>query len=339
MKQPEGGYRSRTLRMPLDDLRVIRSRIVLAAVDAFQPDVILVDHSPAGMEGELLPLFAKISQLDGSRPAMVLGLRDVIDEASRIRDEWDRLDLWTLIGQVYEQILVYGDAALPTTAVELGLPSRFPERVEHVGYLAVAPTRSTEWASSHDETVPYVLVTAGGGGDGAILLSAYAEYLENQTGPLPFRSVVVTGPFLSPSKSQRLRARLMGTAASVEVVEFTDQIEPLTAGACAIVSMGGYNTAVEALSARVPSLFIPRSSPRLEQTIRSDRLSKCSGVKWCAASDVTPGVIGRFLASAMSGSPLPAPGVDLGGLDRTAQVLEKLLLGRDGRKERHARIA
>jgi len=34
----------------------------------------------------------------------------------------------------------------------------------------------------------------------------------------------------------------MGTRSSVEVVEFTDAIEALTAGASAIVSMGGYNT-------------------------------------------------------------------------------------------------
>jgi predicted glycosyltransferase len=339
IKQPEGGYRSRTLRMSLDDVRLVRSRLVVAAAETFQPDVILVDHAPAGMEGELSPLFARLQEMDGSRPGLVLGLRDVIDEAGRVREEWDRFDVWNLIASVYERVLVYGDPTLPTTAVELGLPGSYPDRITHVGYVAPDPAPSADWASSHDRKAPYVLVTAGGGGDGASLLGAYAEYLESEPGPLPFRSVVVTGPFLSPSRFQRLRARLTGTASPVEVIEFTEQIEPLTMGASAIVSMGGYNTAAEALRARVPSLFIPRSAPRLEQTIRCERLSKRSGIEWCAAPDVTPGLIARFLASAMSGRRLPAPDVDLGGLEKTAEILETLLLRHAARRERHARTA
>ena len=38
-----------------------------------------------------------------------------------------------------------------------------------------------------------------------------------------------------------------------------------------VVSMGGYNTMCEIVSARRPSLILPRSTPRQEQAIRARR--------------------------------------------------------------------
>jgi len=51
------------------------------------------------------------------------------------------------------------------------------------------------------------------------------------------------------------------------------------------------------------------------------------------------GLIGGFLTSAMAGSPMQAPRVELGGLDRTAEVLGTLLARHAGQKTRHARTA
>ena len=43
--------------------------------------------------------------------------------------------------------------------------------------------------------------------------------------------------------------------------------------AASVVAMGGYNTFCEILSLDKPALLIPRSTPRMEQTLRAHRAS------------------------------------------------------------------
>jgi predicted glycosyltransferase len=336
IKQPDGGYLPRTLRVSLDVIRRLRSEMIVAAVRSFDPDLFLVDHAPAGMEGELLPVFASLKQR--SRPCrLVLGLRDVIDDAAKVREEWDRLGVPGLLEETYDDILVYGDPALPTTAQELDLPRLHEGRVEHMGYVARTPNPSMGRAAVG--TRPYVLVTTGGGGDGREVLAAYASYLESLDTAASFRSVVVAGPLLSDSRFREIRARLAATRSSVEIFGFTEHMEALTGQASAIIAMAGYNTAVEVLSSRVPALFLPRSTPRAEQTIRAKRLARLSGIEWCPVADATPELIGAFVRRALASGPLPEPRVDLGGLPRVSSFLERALGSETSEADPRARTA
>jgi predicted glycosyltransferase len=52
-------------------------------------------------------------------------------------------------------------------------------------------------------------------------------------------------------------------------MKFNRKMENAIAAADCVVSMGGYNTMCEIISARRPSLIVPRSTPREEQHIRA----------------------------------------------------------------------
>ena len=69
-------YQPLQLRGPLGPVLDLRCATLRAAFDAFEPDLLLVDHTPVGLGGELLPT------LEAARRAgvpCVLGLRDIID--------------------------------------------------------------------------------------------------------------------------------------------------------------------------------------------------------------------------------------------------------------------
>jgi predicted glycosyltransferase len=322
-KTPTGDYRPRGLRMPLDELVRLRSDLLRSSARAFRPDVILVDHSPVGMQGELWPLFHDLDK-GPTRPVVVLGLRDITDEPGAVEREWDRSGAFEAIRSVYDRILVYGDPRLRTTAQDLRLPERFPDKVKLVGYLARPIT-----GVSYQGNEPTILVTAGGGGDGHQLLSGYLSFLESLPAPARFRSIVVTGPFLSRNRQREVRARCRAIGHGIDVLSFTDRFEAMLASAKGVVSMAGYNTVVEILSAGVPALLVPRRTPRMEQMIRAERLSALDGDSVTFTETADPQAIGRFVHRVI-GEPATnghGPLVGMDGLAGTVSELRGLLRG------------
>ncbi|HEX2088318.1 MAG TPA: glycosyltransferase [Actinomycetota bacterium] len=329
-KTPEGTYRPRTLNVPLDELVAVRSELLRSTARSFRPDLLLVDHSPVGMQGELWPLFRDMNNWS-SRPTVVLGLRDITDAADAVRGEWDASGAWEALGGVYDRMLVYGDEHLPTTAQDLRLAERFPGKVKLVGYLA----RSIRPPTQSQNGVPTVLVTAGGGGDGHQLLSGYLSFLERLPADSRFRSIVVTGPFLSRSRQREVKARCRALGPSVEVLCFTDHFEELLSSAAGVVSMAGYNTVVEILSAGVPALLVPRRKPRMEQWLRAQRLAALDGDFITLAQTPDPSVIGRFVERVISGnSNGRPPAIRMDGLAATVDELRGLVENARQRQER-----
>jgi predicted glycosyltransferase len=98
-------------------------------------------------------------------------------------------------------------------------------------------------------------------------MDTYLSTLESFTGKPPFKSVLITGPFM-PKQERRdvfKRARRLG----VRTYHFYRQMEKIFAAADIVVSMGGYNTLCEILGQGTVSLVIPRETPRQEQIIRA----------------------------------------------------------------------
>jgi predicted glycosyltransferase len=56
----------------------------------------------------------------------------------------------------------------------------------------------------------------------------------------------------------------------------------------ALVCMGGYNTLAEAMAAGVPTVCVPRASPRLEQLIRARRFRELGLLALVEPSELSP---------------------------------------------------
>lgn len=273
IKRTEGGYRPRSLRLSLADTVQIRAEMILGAAHAFRPDLILVDHSVVGVERELVPLFDALSRYE-TRPLVVYGMRDIVDEIETVKAEWQRAGAWRYVDRLFDRVLVYGDRRVLSTAAELDLDARLGDRIKYTGYIARSPR-----ALERTDPTKEVLVTCGGGGDGVSIIEAYVEYLEKIEGDPGFRSTIVTGPFLARSRRAAIRERLEAAGKPVTLVEFTDCMEELYAKADAVISMAGYNAVAEILASGLPALLIPREVPRLEQRLRAERIAPIAGFR------------------------------------------------------------
>ena len=116
---------------------------------------------------------------------------------------------------------------------------------------------------------PFILVTPGGGGDGAGVIDwVISAYEADPTIALP--ALIVFGPFMSRERRKDFAERI-ARLPKLESLGFEPRLELLMNRAHCVVAMGGYNTFCEILSFDKPALIVPRVKPRLEQAIRAER--------------------------------------------------------------------
>jgi len=258
-----GNHGSRRLALRPDEVRRLRSTIEHAAAHAFEPDCVVVDRLPLGLDRELAPT---LEALRASGRKLVLGLRDIEDDPAEVRRTWGG-DLPHAIRDFYDLVLVYGPPSPALDAIDclelnadaLSVP------VVHVGYVG-----GGEHSWPDDLPEEYVLATVGGGSDGFRVLATFIEALRLH--PLPYAAVVVTGPLMPREEVDQLQ-ELAGDSA-IEVWRFRPNFEGLIARARAVVCMAGYNTVAEVMRARKPALLVPRIRPISEQLLRARELRR-----------------------------------------------------------------
>jgi predicted glycosyltransferase len=151
---------------------------------------------------------------------------------------------------------------------------------------------------------PYLLVTGGGGGDGARLMGQVLSAYESGGEKLP-HALLVLGPLMPSDQRAQIFARA-GAVESVGVIEFDNNMEDLIEGAAGIVGMCGYNTFCEVLSFNKPALIVPRTNPREEQFIRATRADELGLLQVMLPDDADDAQMLAGALAGLSNQPLPA---------------------------------
>jgi predicted glycosyltransferase len=332
VKRDAGRYESRILPLRFRHIRALRSEIALSAARHLRPDVLVVDNVPAGLKGELRETIAYLAS-SGCR--LVLGLRDVVDEPTWVREQWERDGSYDLLTAAYDRILVYGRRDVCDVVSAYGFPEEAAAKTRFVGYLR--PEIRFDWdENGHRETQSgerVVLVMAGGGGDGFPLLRSVLDAAAlAEDGRL--RVLLVGGP-LMPEEDRRRIHELAAGRRSVTYVEFVEDLGRYLASADAVVSMGGYNSVCELLSSARPALIVPRVKPRREQLIRAEALASRGLVRMLHPDDLTPERLLDEIEDLLDLAP-PPPTITMDGLANAAAELDDLLRAGTVRERRVA---
>jgi predicted glycosyltransferase len=269
-KFADGNYASLDGTTPLARTVERRAAIIARTDASFAPDLILVDKEPAGFHGELMPVLESASAR-GTR--LVLGLRDVLDDADRLVPEWERKGAAETMARFYDEIWVYGLSRIhePLAALPMDpeMAARIAGRLIYTGYLR---REVPEMCAGREEPAiargPFVLVTPGGGGDGAALIDWVIAAYETDPG-IPLPCLIAFGPFLDGATRDGFAARIDRLGGKIAAITFDSQIEFLMRKAAGVVAMGGYNTFCEILSFDLRAILVPRTEPRREQAIRA----------------------------------------------------------------------
>jgi predicted glycosyltransferase len=321
-KTASGAYHARSLGLALPELARLRAGTIRAALEAYDPDLLIVDNVPRGAQGELDPALSVLRARGRAR--IVLGLRDVIDSSDKVRAQWLRHRNFPALRRWFDEVWIYSDPRLYDLVSEYGFGEEFAARARFMGYLDQRERldRGACPAPARGGT-PYVLCTVGGGRDGANVCAAFAHARL----PAGHRGILICGSQMPYPDRTALR-RVIAARSDMEMHDFVPEPLGLIAGAARIVAMGGYNTVSEVLSFGVPALILPRTVPRREQILRAERLAALDLVGMIDPDGLTPDRLSAWLAGPPPRVDRTRSLLDMSGLDavraRAAALLPSL---------------
>ena len=323
IKLYSGDYTSISEHIDIHDTLKMREALILETAELFDPDIFIVDKEPMGLRGEVEKTLVALQERGCTT---VLGLRDVMDSPELLQEEWEKKQVMHKLAELYDDIWIYGPKKFWNPLQGMDVPDAVNQKVRHTGFLQREIPTSETHQQHHALPEDYILVTAGGGGDGADIMSmvlAAREYDRNLVYPL----VLVPGPFMKHELREEIHRRANNLTA-ITVIDFDNELETIMSGASAVVGMCGYNTFCEVLSFDKPTLFIPRTKPREEQLIRATRASELGLAQ---ALDSDQAADPEKMADAMHQLPHTSPpsesehNIKLDGLQIVCKRVEELL--------------
>ena len=111
-READGTLYAAALGVDMSMIESLRSEILRITAVAFDPDIVVVDKTPLGLRGELVPMLEQLRTMGRSR--VVLGLRNVEDEPTRVRADWSESNMLAAVERYYDCAVVYGPSG--TTA-------------------------------------------------------------------------------------------------------------------------------------------------------------------------------------------------------------------------------
>ncbi|HUE45190.1 MAG TPA: glycosyltransferase [Aestuariivirgaceae bacterium] len=291
-----------------------RRETLLAAFDAFRPDIVLIEAFPFGrrqMRFELEPLLEQAKHADWA-PLVACSLRDIVQEGRKPGRDRETVDV---LQRSFDVLLVHGDPDL------IGLDASFPLAHDIAPLIRYTGIVSGPMGALQGEAFD-VVVSAGGGAAGTRVMRA-------ALGALPrsrlkdARWIFVTGPNLPPDVAGELAAGLPNNAV---VTSHRGDFRALLADAKLSISQAGYNTAADVLVAGCRSIMVPFAEDgETEQARRAGALAGRGLVHVVEERELSPDSLTEAIDRAMEGACPARSGLRLDGAENTPALLLEAL--------------
>ncbi|MBI2255767.1 MAG: glycosyl transferase [Proteobacteria bacterium] len=289
-----------------------RRELLLKETAAFKPQALVIEMYPFGRRQfrfELLPL---LYWAQNAGLLVASSVRDILVDKGRD----DRvLEAADLVRRYFDLVLVHGDPRLVPFERTFPRAPSIADKLNYTGYvvekLAVAPVA--------DRSNGDVLVSAGGGAVGGPLFKA-----------------ALAARRLSTLKERRWRfvAGRNLPAADFAILEEAARIDPgivvdrfrpdftdLLAACHVSLSQGGYNTVMELLALRTPSVIIPfAEGQESEQALRAALLAERGALDMLDGEDLDPALLAATLTRRARTGALPVD-LDFNGAQHSADII------------------
>jgi predicted glycosyltransferase len=282
------------LRGSPDTVTAFRRQMLQGIVDAFEPDVIIVDHLPLGMREELSSIIEQTHCL-----------KYLVTRA--IQNETENLDQLLLTGSArqaierhYHRVFVAMDEQVFEFGSHYPQLSELTDKFNSVGYVIepvtadqISKCRSERGLSANDI---WAVASAGGGQHGEQLIEASCA-LAARFPQVAFD--VVIGP---RSRLQPENARSnMYSSPNLRLHRELPDLAHLHAAADIVISSGGYNSLLEALQGKARIICVPsRKDERDEQYVHAKKLCEYAPIEVSLDVRKLPSMFENFIKSMKS---------------------------------------
>ncbi len=328
-------YQSRHLRVSFGRVQRIREQLIHGVARAYNPDLLVVDNVPRGVEGELLPT---LRYLKRRRPhtRIVLTMRDVLDAPENIVPLWRRVGMYGVLDEYYDEIWIVGCQSVFDPIALYEMPARIARKVKFCGYVVRGVPSHVSAGIARELRLadgPHVAVSCGGGGDGHALVDAYVDAGKALAAD-GIKSFVFLGPDMPPGARRRLKEKLLPMSDDIYTFDYRPDLIAFLQLSTASLSMAGYNTVCELVSLRKSAVVVPRVQPRLEQLLRAQALAERGLLDVVHPDELDARTLADAMRAAIHASEARAEralpsSIDFGGLRRIARRARRHLFSED----------
>ena len=313
--------------LSLEEVQVFRQQRLLAVLEDFQPDVLMIELFPFGRRRfsfELIPL-VEAAKAHGTK--VVCSLRDiVVTKQDQIRHE---NKICRLMNQYFDQLLIHGDPTLHALEESFTRVDDLNCEVHYTGYVVQRPENTQPTLVDQialDRQSPMILVSVGGGRFGHELLDCVVETARLLENHLPHHIQMFTGPFMPEEKLWDLKSAGRDRR-NLYIHRYTPNLLAYMQQADLSISMAGYNTTMNILTTGVRAMMLPfTGNDDQEQTMRVKRLAQLRRIRQIHREELVPE---RFAAAVMEHLQRPSNrlSINLEGVPQTAQLVQALVQG------------
>ena len=297
----------------------LRLETMRKALGSVKPEVLLIELFPFGRKkfaAELIALLEDAQALS-TPPLVVCSLRDILVERNQHHDE--------LAGhranRYFNAVLVHSDPHFARLEESFHPCSPLKVPVYYTGFVT---REQKEDGKLEPRREPRIVVSAGGGLVGEVLLRTAIQAYESVSVPDKPEMRVIGGPFI-PEQSWQDLEEIAREKQGVSLIRSVPDLGVELRRASASISQCGYNTAMDILRSRVPALVVPFSGDKQdEQMNRARRLERLGALRLLEPERLDAQTLAAEIEALLKFQPSPIR-LDMNGAENTAQLLQDLV--------------
>ena len=298
--------------LPIDDeWRDRRKQATLNLFNDLAPDALLTELFPFGRRQFRFEMEPLLSLARSQGVYVACSVRDILVENPKPERTLEMLER---VERFYDRVFVHGDPDFVPFGETFPQASHIAEKLGYTGYVAEPVIESTT-NDGHGE----VIVSAGGGAVSEDLLKAAILARPLTAAAADMRWRVLCGA----NVPQSLIDELQSQAGSNVIVERGRKDFPSLLGRAALsISQAGYNTIIDILQAKIPSVVVPYAGGlESEQTLRAGRLAEMGIVQMVKEDELSPEALARAIDRALQQALPGIQAVRTNGGPETARLL------------------
>jgi predicted glycosyltransferase len=303
--------------LTLDEIKGIRQQQLLTIYERIQPDILIIELFPFGrrkFDFELLPLLKK-AKSKGTK--IVCSLRDIL-VSKRQQSQFDD-EACALMNQYFDLLLIHSDPEFQRLEETFPRVNEIKSEVRYTGFVVQKSASRIE--AKGDDSRVNIVVSIGGGRVGHELIQVAITATELLK--IPYQMHIVTGPHCPEENLFDIQQRITGKP-EITLERFTPDFPAVLKQADLSISMAGYNTCMDILSAGVRAILYPFiGNNNQEQNIRAMKLEKLGRVKVIQSELLEPRHLAKTIHHSLQTS-VPTISLDLNGAEKSAEMLSAL---------------
>ena len=317
----------------LEETSEIRRKLLLQAFNELKPDVLVTELFPFGRKHfrfELLPLLERARSQQSRRTLVVSSVRDIL-VARKDQEEYEER-VCSLVNRFYDLVLVHGDEKFLKLDESFSRVTDLRCPVAYTGYVVQQNNNDSDKTCGFplvEQKRPAIVVSNGSGQylTGQMLLESVLGAAHLLQGQIPHEFHIFAGPLMPEETYNRLQT-LAAASGNVRFSRYTPDLAAVLKSAELSVSMAGYNTVMDILSAGVRALVYPvTSNGDQEQSVRAEKLARMGVLDLIQSEELVPEKLAQKFGAALRNEPTRLA-LNRGGAANSALLLRKYLAKR-----------